>query len=129
MVSRPSRRFPEKLQVRGAGISSWNILTRPSLQVAAGATGLIRACLDASVKYASARKTFGVPIAKHGNRNMSSKSGAADVLSSGGSLILEIGAPQHEEARRKFVAFPAYSLGDTIYDGSRHPRVLRAKLN
>lgn len=33
--------------------------------VAAGATGLIRACLDASVKYASARKTFGVAIAEH----------------------------------------------------------------
>src|SRR6476659_9735682 len=33
--------------------------------VAAGATGLIRACLDASVKYASGRKTFGVPIAEH----------------------------------------------------------------
>src|SRR5260370_14245339 len=30
--------------------------------VAAGATGLIRACLDASVKYARDRKTFGVPI-------------------------------------------------------------------
>jgi glutaryl-CoA dehydrogenase (non-decarboxylating) len=33
--------------------------------VAAGATGLIRACLDASVKYARERKTFGVPIADH----------------------------------------------------------------
>jgi len=31
--------------------------------VAAGATGLIRACLDASVRYATNRKTFGVPIA------------------------------------------------------------------
>jgi glutaryl-CoA dehydrogenase (non-decarboxylating) len=33
--------------------------------VAAGATGLIRACRDASVKYAKDRKTFGVEIAQH----------------------------------------------------------------
>ena len=33
--------------------------------VAAGATGLIRACLDASVSYAQGRKTFGVPIGQH----------------------------------------------------------------
>ncbi|MGE5126160.1 MAG: acyl-CoA dehydrogenase family protein, partial [Betaproteobacteria bacterium] len=33
--------------------------------VAAGATGLIRACLDASVAYARTRKTFGVPIGQH----------------------------------------------------------------
>lgn len=33
--------------------------------VAAGATGLIRACLDASVEYAQTRTTFGRPIAEH----------------------------------------------------------------
>jgi glutaryl-CoA dehydrogenase (non-decarboxylating) len=33
--------------------------------VAAGATGLIRACRDASVRYARERKTFGVEIAQH----------------------------------------------------------------
>ncbi len=33
--------------------------------VAAGATGLIRACRDASVKYALERRTFGVEIAQH----------------------------------------------------------------
>lgn len=33
--------------------------------VAAGATGLIRACRDASVRYALERKTFGVAIAEH----------------------------------------------------------------
>ena len=33
--------------------------------VAAGATGLIRACLDASVKYAKERKTFGQLIGEH----------------------------------------------------------------
>ncbi len=33
--------------------------------VAAGATGLIRACLDASVRYAQTRSAFGVPIGQH----------------------------------------------------------------
>ena len=33
--------------------------------VASGATGLVRACLDASVKYAQERNTFGVPIGEH----------------------------------------------------------------
>ncbi len=33
--------------------------------VAAGATGLIRACLDASVRYATTRRTFGRPIGEH----------------------------------------------------------------
>ncbi len=33
--------------------------------VAAGATGLIRACRDAAVKYAKQRKTFGVEIGQH----------------------------------------------------------------
>lgn len=33
--------------------------------VAAGATGLIRACLDASVRYARERQAFGVPIGQH----------------------------------------------------------------
>jgi len=33
--------------------------------VATGATGLIRACLEESIKYAKERKTFGVPIADH----------------------------------------------------------------
>ena len=33
--------------------------------VASGATGLIRACLDASVTYAKSRKTFGVSIGEH----------------------------------------------------------------
>ncbi len=33
--------------------------------VAAGATGIIRACLEASVAYAKTRKTFGRPIAEH----------------------------------------------------------------
>lgn len=33
--------------------------------VASGAAGLIRACLEASLKYAEERETFGKPIAKH----------------------------------------------------------------
>jgi alkylation response protein AidB-like acyl-CoA dehydrogenase len=33
--------------------------------VASGATGIVRACLEASVKYAKTRKTFGKPIAEH----------------------------------------------------------------
>ena len=33
--------------------------------VAAGATGLIRACLEESIKYAESRETFGTPIAHH----------------------------------------------------------------
>jgi glutaryl-CoA dehydrogenase (non-decarboxylating) len=33
--------------------------------VASGATGIIRACLEASVNYAKSRQTFGSPIAEH----------------------------------------------------------------
>ncbi len=33
--------------------------------VGSGATGLIRACLEDSIKYAKERETFGVPIAQH----------------------------------------------------------------
>ncbi len=40
-------------------------LDQGRLSVSAGATGLIRACRDASVAYARERKTFGMPIAQH----------------------------------------------------------------
>jgi glutaryl-CoA dehydrogenase (non-decarboxylating) len=40
-------------------------LDQGRLSVAAGATGLIRACRDASVAYARERKAFGVPIGQH----------------------------------------------------------------
>ena len=40
-------------------------LDQGRLTVAAGATGLIRACRDASAKYALQRKTFGVEIGQH----------------------------------------------------------------
>ena len=54
--------------------------------VAAGATGLIRACRDASVKYAKERKTFGV-----GDRRASARQGndrADGVRLSGGAAAL-----------------------------------------
>ncbi len=40
-------------------------LDQGRLTVAAGATGLIRACRDASATYARERKTFGVEIGQH----------------------------------------------------------------
>ena len=52
---------------------------------------------------------------------------AKEHLVPGGHLIIEIGAPQHDTAREKIAAHAEYELADTIYDGSRHPRVLCAK--
>lgn len=52
---------------------------------------------------------------------------AANCLVEGGYLIVEIGAPQHEPARQRILARSEYELAETIYDGSRHPRVLRAR--
>jgi len=52
---------------------------------------------------------------------------AKDYLVPGGYLIIEIGSPQHEPARQRLAAHPEYELAETIYDGSRHPRVLRAR--
>jgi release factor glutamine methyltransferase len=49
-------------------------------------------------------------------------------LEAGGHLIVEIGAPQEMEARRRIAAFPEYELAGTIRDHSGHPRVLRARL-
>ena len=40
-------------------------LDQGRLSVAAGATGLVRACRDASTKYAMERRTFGVEIGRH----------------------------------------------------------------
>lgn len=48
----------------GFGIAMF-CLEQGRYTVAAGSTGLIRACLDASVAYAQTRKTFEVPIAEH----------------------------------------------------------------
>jgi release factor glutamine methyltransferase len=54
--------------------------------------------------------------------------GAPERLKPGGYLIVEIGAPQEESARRRIEAMGVYELGKTILDGSGHPRVLRARL-
>jgi release factor glutamine methyltransferase len=48
-------------------------------------------------------------------------------LEPGGFLLVEIGAPQEQAARRRLEAFPEYELSKTILDGSGHPRVLRAR--
>jgi release factor glutamine methyltransferase len=53
---------------------------------------------------------------------------APAVLKPGGYLIVEIGAPQEAEARRRIEAIAGYDLGPTVKDGSGHPRVLRARL-
>jgi release factor glutamine methyltransferase len=53
--------------------------------------------------------------------------GAESYLVPDGHLIIEIGAPQEGPARQRLAAYPGYKLADTIYDGSHHPRVLRAR--
>jgi release factor glutamine methyltransferase len=52
---------------------------------------------------------------------------AGQYLVPGGYVIVEIGAPQHEPARQRILALGQYDLGETIFDGSRHPRVLCAR--
>jgi release factor glutamine methyltransferase len=52
---------------------------------------------------------------------------ARNHLEAGGYLIVEIGAPQEKTARERIASLPGYELADTIYDGSGHPRVLRAR--
>ena len=52
---------------------------------------------------------------------------AGSYLEPGGYLIVEIGAPQEKPARERIVSLPGFELGDTIRDGSGHPRVLRAR--
>jgi methylase of polypeptide subunit release factors len=53
--------------------------------------------------------------------------GAIKHLQPGGYLIVEIGSPQEEPARERISAHGDYELGQTIRDGSGHPRVLRAR--
>jgi release factor glutamine methyltransferase len=52
---------------------------------------------------------------------------ARTFLEPGTYLIVEIGSPQEGPARDRISAFAEYELGKTIFDGSGHPRVLRAK--
>jgi release factor glutamine methyltransferase len=48
-------------------------------------------------------------------------------LEPGGSLIVEIGAPQEEAVRQRIAAIPGYHLEPTVHDYSGHPRVVRAR--
>ena len=48
----------------GFGIAMFS-LEQGRYTVAAGSTGLIRACLDASVQYSQIRRAFGMPISEH----------------------------------------------------------------
>jgi release factor glutamine methyltransferase len=52
---------------------------------------------------------------------------AGAYLEPGGSLILEIGAPQEETVRQRIAAMPGYHLEPTVHDYSGHPRVVRAR--
>jgi release factor glutamine methyltransferase len=52
---------------------------------------------------------------------------APEYLADGGYFILEIGSPQETPARQRLAAYPHYRLAPTIFDGSGHPRVLRAQ--
>jgi len=54
-------------------------------------------------------------------------SGAPKYLRSGGNLIVEIGSPQEQPARERLAAHGDFELGETIRDGSGHPRVLQAR--
>lgn len=49
-------------------------------------------------------------------------------LAPGGYLLIEIGSPQEGLARQKIASNGGYELFETILDGARHPRVLRARL-
>ncbi len=51
---------------------------------------------------------------------------AGDFLELGGHLIIEIGSPQEGPIRDRMAARPEYELAPTIFDYSRHPRVLHA---
>ena len=53
--------------------------------------------------------------------------GAVPHLRPGGYLIVEIGSPQEKPAREQLANRGDYELGETIRDGSGHPRVLSAR--
>ena len=72
--------------------------------VAAGATGLIRACRDASVTYAKTRKTFGVEIGAHQLvkemiAQMESDYQASRLLWLRAGWLKNVGPPQHPRDR------------------------------
>lgn len=51
---------------------------------------------------------------------------AGEFLTPGGHLVVEIGAPQEGPVRERISRQPGFTLAPTIYDYSRHPRVLSA---
>jgi alkylation response protein AidB-like acyl-CoA dehydrogenase len=55
-----------RLGLEGEGFKiAMSCLDNGRYTVGSGATGLIRACLEESIKYAQSRESFGVPIAQH----------------------------------------------------------------
>jgi alkylation response protein AidB-like acyl-CoA dehydrogenase len=61
-------RVPGENRLGGAGFGvavALSALEVGRLSVAAGCTGIVRACLDASLAYAAGRRQFGVPIGEH----------------------------------------------------------------
>ena len=50
-------------------------------------------------------------------------------LAPGGHLVVEIGSPQEQPARAKLAAIAEFTLLPTVFDSSRHPRVLIAIRN
>jgi release factor glutamine methyltransferase len=53
--------------------------------------------------------------------------GAAERLTPGGWLLIEIGADQEAEALRRLSAAPGLHSGSTVRDGDGHPRVVTAQ--
>jgi release factor glutamine methyltransferase len=53
--------------------------------------------------------------------------GAPAHLKPGGYLIVEIGSAQEGPGRERIGRVPGYELARTVFDGSGHPRVLRAR--
>jgi release factor glutamine methyltransferase len=53
--------------------------------------------------------------------------GARERLKPGGYLIVEIGAPQEEPARKEILSRDGFDLAKTVLDSAGHPRVLRAR--
>ncbi|MCC0080303.1 MAG: anthranilate phosphoribosyltransferase [Rhodobacter sp.] len=67
----------------------------------------------------------GVPVAKHGNRNLSSKSGAADALAALGINVM-VGAPEVEKALAKVGI--GFMMAPMHHPAMRHVGPVRAEL-
>jgi release factor glutamine methyltransferase len=52
---------------------------------------------------------------------------ARGFLAPGGTLLVEIGWTQEEEARRKLEHYHEYAVGKTVQDGGGHPRVMNVR--